>query len=120
MPATGPHAVIWGVTGAGRRFRPGDWAERLAGLTAVFDDNRGGALAASRHSYSPLVRPLEIRGVRAVVVDRALEGLEPRFWQFLLQFAADNELMVGWCEPDMQVTALSPPGPTSREPQEPV
>ena len=30
--------VIQGVTSEGRTFRPSDWAERLAGILASFDD----------------------------------------------------------------------------------
>jgi len=113
MPATGPDAVIWGVTHAGRRFRPSDWPDRLCGLTSVFEDRHSRSLA-------PLVRALEIKGSRAVLVAGGLEALEPRFWQFLLQFAADNELVVSWCEAGESPSTLDPPGPTAREPQEPV
>src|SRR6266498_875930 len=47
--------VIWGVTAAGRAFRPSDWAERLAGLTSAFGFEH-------KLAYSPLVRPMTTRG----------------------------------------------------------
>jgi hypothetical protein len=35
---------------------------------------------------------MSIGGVKAVVVDAKLAELEPRFYQFLLNFARDNDL----------------------------
>jgi hypothetical protein len=108
-------AVIWGVTHGGRNFRPSDWAERLAGLTAAFGFDQ-------RIVYSPLVVPVTIRGVRGVVIGTALRTLEPRFWQFLLGFARDNDLVVAFVEGALAAPhKLVPPGaPTAREPREPV
>lgn len=96
-------AIIWGVTTAGRAFRPSDWAERLAGLTSAFGLER-------RLAYSPLVRPMTIGGVKAVVIGARLAALEPRFFQFLLNFARDNELVRQFVD-DALVTArtLEPP-----------
>lgn len=89
MSDAGRDTVIWGVTRAGRRFRPSDWSERLAGLTAAFGQER-------KLAYSPLVLPVSIRGLPAVVVGRTLSTLEPRFYQFLVNFANDNELVLEW------------------------
>ena len=114
MPATGPDAVIWGVTTAGRRFRPSDWAERLAGLTSQFGYDQ-------RLAYSPLVMPVTLGTHKAVIVGRALEALEPRFWTFLLRFAEDNALLVSYL--DTATTpraAMQPPTATANEPREPV
>jgi hypothetical protein len=85
MVNTGLDAVIWGVTTGGRPFRPSDWAERLAGLTSAFGHDQ-------KLAYSPLVRPVIIGGVKAVVVGSELETLEPRLYRFLLGFAEDNGL----------------------------
>jgi hypothetical protein len=49
MSSHEPDVIIWGVTIHGRTFRPGDWAERLAGPTSAFEVDQ--TLA-----YSPLVR----------------------------------------------------------------
>ena len=114
-PAPAKDAVIWGVTASGRKFRPSDWNERLAGLTSAFGYDH-------KLLYSPLVEPMTIGGVAAVVVDCKLATLEPRLYQFLLNFARDNELKVDYV-PDAMVTArsLQPPVTTAqREPREPV
>ena len=84
--------IIKGVTRAGETFRPSDWAERLCGVLAAyrpgFVAQRGPILG-----YSPYVQPTMIAGVRAVVVDPRLRGLEPRAWEFVVAFARDNELV---------------------------
>lgn len=83
------HFIIHGLTNAGQRFRPSDWAERLAGVMSQFRPTgfRGGPL-----SYSPYVVPVNIDGVRCVVVDKRLRDLEPLAWKFVCGFAADNDL----------------------------
>jgi hypothetical protein len=114
MSPTGPDAILWGITGSGRRFRPSDWAERLAGLTSAFGHDQ-------KLAYSPLVMPVTLGPHKAVIVGRKLEALEPRFWAFLLQFAADNELVVGYQENALSsLSTLVPPGAPPAEPREPV
>lgn len=113
MPATGPDAVLWGLTTSGRRFRPSDWGERLAGLTSQFGRDQ-------RLAYSPLVRPVTLAGHSAVIVRHALESLEPRFWTFLLRFAADNALVVSYVDlAHTRVDELEAPILVAREPREP-
>jgi hypothetical protein len=41
-----------------------------------------------------LVRPTVINGVKAVVVNSELRDLEPMAWDFVLNFAKDNDLQV--------------------------
>ena len=77
--------VIVGTTTAGRPFRPSDWAERLCGMMSIFSETR-------QLSYSPYLKPVMSAGVRCVVVDRALEQIDPAAYSFLLGFARDNEL----------------------------
>jgi len=81
--------LIHGVTESGRRFRPGDWAERLAGVMAQF---RPPGSAANHLTYSPYVLPVVIDGVRGVVVDQRLRDLEPLAYKFVIDFARDNHL----------------------------
>jgi len=116
MSSHEPDVIIWGVTIHGRTFRPGDWAERLAGLTSAFGFDQ-------KLAYSPLVRPVSVREMRAVVVGGALAELEPRLYQFMLHFARDNELQMTHAqEAPASLQTLAPPvmTPASGEPREPV
>jgi hypothetical protein len=120
MDAPRPHdVVIWGMTSAGRTFRPSDWAERLAGLTGAFH-------LSDRLSYSALVLPVSVRGVTALIVSGDLYAKEVRLHRFLLNFARDNDLLTTEC-PDAITSAqtLEPPSPARStapvgEPREPV
>lgn len=87
MPVLTNEFVIIGLTAAGDRFRPSDWAERLCGVMSQFG-------ADQRMRYSPYVQPLAIDGVRCVVVDARLQEVEPLAYQFLQGFARDNDLQV--------------------------
>ena len=83
--------VILGQTSEGRTFRPSDWAERLAGVMAVF---RPGKAGIQQHlTYSPYVVPSSHDGVRCVIVDPQLRELEPMAYSFVLSFARDNDLL---------------------------
>lgn len=81
--------IIHGLTSAGQRFRPSDWAERLAGVMSQF---RPAGSRGSPFSYSPYVVPVNLDGVRCVVVDKRLRELEPLAWHFVCGFATDNDL----------------------------
>ena len=85
---------IQGLTKDGKSFRPSDWTERLAGTMSCF---RPGGSAGGRGSfigYSPYCVPRHIDGVKGVVVDAALRDLEPMAWDFVMNFARDNGLVV--------------------------
>lgn len=81
--------IIHGLTRAGQRFRPSDWAERLAGVMSQF---RPAGSFGDPLSYSPYVVPVNMDGVRCVVVDKRLRDLEPLAWKFVCGFASDNNL----------------------------
>lgn len=85
---------IQGITLSGRAFRPSDWAERLAGAMSSF---RPGGVQKGAHAhigYSPYCVPRVIDGVKCVIVNEALRSLEPMAWDFVMNFARDNELQV--------------------------
>ena len=83
--------IIHGVTEEGQRFRPSDWAERLAGVMSQF--RPGGPIGHGSHlTYSPYVVPNNIDGVKCVIVDARLRELEPLAWKFVFDFAKDNKL----------------------------
>ena len=83
---------IQGITSNGRPFRPSDWSERLAGALSSF---RPKSSAIGAHiGYSPYCIPRVIDGVKCVIVNEALHGLEPMAWDFVMSFARDNDLQV--------------------------
>lgn len=84
--------IIQGTTKAGRPFRPSDWAERLAGALSAFRPG-GARLGPAAHiGYSPLCVPRIIGGVKCVIVNEALKSIEPMAWDFVMNFAVDNDL----------------------------
>ena len=95
MPSTPPRQLlIQGITRQGRTFRPSDWAERLAGAMSSF--RPGGTLGgpAAHIGYSPLCFPKPVEGMKCVQVDERLREVEPMAWDFVMNFARDNELTV--------------------------
>jgi hypothetical protein len=85
---------VHGVTSEGRTFRPSDWAERLAGVLSCY---RPGGMATGRDAfigYSPYVRPMVIAGVKCVLVDERLRDIERMAFDFVMNFAKDNDLPV--------------------------
>lgn len=84
--------LIQGITLDGKTFRPSDWSERLAGVMAQF--RPGGALPGRQIGYSPWCVPNVINNVRCVVIHPALRDHEPMAWDFVMNFAHDNHLVV--------------------------
>jgi hypothetical protein len=82
--------IIQGITSNGREFRPSDWAERLSGILSTFGVDQ-------KLSYAPFVRPMVHNNVRCVAVDRQLEKVDPRVFEFIMTFAKDNDLQVVDC-----------------------
>jgi hypothetical protein len=85
---------IQGITSDGRTFRPSDWAERLAGAMSCFrpggqTGGLGGAIG-----YSPYCIPTTLGTAKCVVVNEALREMEPMAWDFVMNFARDNDLQV--------------------------
>jgi len=83
---------IQGVTQDGKAFRPSDWAERLAGVMSQF--RPGGAVPGSHLSYSPWCIPTTMGNVKCVVVHTDLRDHDVMAWDFLMNFARDNQLQV--------------------------
>lgn len=79
--------VIVGVTQAGKKFRPSDWAERLCGVMSAFGSER-------RMTYSPFVQPGNLNGEKCVFVDARIHDVEPMAYAFLTKFARDNALRI--------------------------
>ena len=92
VSSTATEVFIQGITREGRTFRPSDWAERLAGVMSSF--RPGGAQPGSHLNYSPWCIPTVIEGVKCVIVNRELRDYEPMAWDFVMNFAKDNNLKV--------------------------
>jgi len=87
---------IRGVTREGKTFRPADWAERLCRVMS---------------EYSSCVSAITEAGVPCVVVRKQLLQLAPMAYEFLVNFARDNELQTSGLdeEPRDPRRAFSPP-----------
>lgn len=83
--------VIQGMTNNNKRFRPSDWAERLCGILSSFDQGH-------RLSYHQWVRPILIDNIRCVAIDRKLEEISSTAFNFLMDFARDNDLRILDCK----------------------
>jgi hypothetical protein len=91
-----PHRrfLIRGITRQGRTFRPSDWAERLAGAMSSFRPEGAAGGIGAYIGYSPLCVPRLVEGVKTVIVDESLRDVEPMAWDFVMNFARDNDLQV--------------------------
>ena len=94
MSSPSAHEVwILGVTVGGQTFRPSDWAERLAGVMSSF--RPGGVIPGDHLSYSPWCVPTtNDAGQKCVIVHVDLRDAEVMAWDFVLNFARDNQLLV--------------------------
>ncbi|MDZ5461265.1 DUF3579 domain-containing protein [Azohydromonas lata] len=101
---------IQGITLQGRTFRPSDWAERLAGAMSSFRPGGARTGPGAHIGYSPLCVPRVINGVKCVIVSEALKDVDVRAWDFVMNFARDNELQVAEAclLPDKPAAAAQP------------
>jgi hypothetical protein len=100
--------TIRGHTHDGRTFRPSDWSERLAGAMSSFRPGGGGGGIGAYIGYSPYCVPLVVDGVKCVQVNEALKDIEPMAWDFVMNFARDNQLPVVEVTPEPAVKPASP------------
>jgi len=79
--------VIEGITQKGEHFRPSDWAERMSGKLASFQNHR--------LKYSPMLQPsLHKEGYKCVILDPALKDSNPSLYESILRFARNNNLRI--------------------------
>jgi hypothetical protein len=78
--------IIIGRTSAGTVFRPSDWDHRLCGVLSQFS---GGKLV-----YSDNVRPIMHGEDKAVFIAGELKESNPEMWNFLHNFAKDNDMQI--------------------------
>lgn len=78
--------LILGITIDGRTFRPSDWAERLCGAIAQYNNGR--------LIYSDLAYPISRNGQIGIVIETLLKSENPAIYTFLMSFARDNRLKI--------------------------
>jgi len=84
------HRIV-GVTRSGKPFRPGDWAERLAGVITLFvKERRPGSSVASTW----LAVPFLDGGLKCLSVAKELAHICPEAFDFVMRFAEDNDLVI--------------------------
>jgi hypothetical protein len=83
---------IQGITKDGSKFRPSDWAERLAGAMSCYCPGAQGPNAYLQ--YSRYVRPVLLGDLKCVILDSRLRDTEPMAFDFVMNFAKDNDLVV--------------------------
>lgn len=78
--------IIEGIdSDTGKKFRPGDWAERMSGSLSTFRNNR--------IIYSPLLKPaVNKSGNKCIIVDDELKKTNPDLYESMLEFAKKNHL----------------------------
>lgn len=81
--------IIEGQTASGKVFRPSDWVDRLCSILADFHDKK--------FSYSPFLRPMMFKGMQCVAVKRQLADNSPAVFDYIMQFANDNHLVITDC-----------------------
>jgi Protein of unknown function (DUF3579) len=86
--------LIVGLTTDGKAFRPSDWSERLAGAMSAFRPAGSASGIASFIGYSPYCVPRTVDGHKCVLVSEALRAIEVLAWDFVMNFARDNQLEV--------------------------
>jgi hypothetical protein len=86
--------LIVGLTLDGKAFRPSDWSERLAGAMSAFRPAGSVSGIAAFIGYSPYCVPRTVDGHKCVLVSEALRGVEVLAWDFVMNFARDNQLEV--------------------------
>ncbi len=86
--------IIRGITKDGKTFRPSDWSERLAGAMSCFRPGGGQGGIGAFIGYSPYCVPRVQGEVKCVLVSEALKDIEPMAWDFVMNFARDNDLQV--------------------------
>ncbi|MBE9532784.1 MAG: DUF3579 domain-containing protein [Proteobacteria bacterium] len=85
--ATTGKVIIQGITKEGGKFRPSDWAERLCGAVASYGPGR-------RIIFHPNVKLASMEGVKCVVIDASLEEDDEMLFDFLTDFAEENNLQI--------------------------
>ncbi|MGI9305942.1 MAG: DUF3579 domain-containing protein [Gammaproteobacteria bacterium] len=77
--------LIQGLTVDGKKFRPSDWCERLHSTLRALDPDE----------YEECVEHVHLvnsESGRGILVDRALETINPMLFKFFMNFVKNNHL----------------------------
>ncbi len=77
--------IIESYTEDGRKFRPSDWIDRIASLDASYG-------AFQRLVYSDLLYPELYQGQKTLIIDTALEEVNPVLFAYVMNFVKTNGL----------------------------
>lgn len=98
--------VIQGVTREGNKFRPSDWAERLYYALASYGHD-------GRMQFNPRVHIKIGNKFKSFVINPVLEQEDPMTFEFLMDFANSNKLVISRNNSDAtsnaSVSAAQPP-----------
>lgn len=86
------HTFIQGITNTGQKFRPSDWAERLASVMSQFRPGNTCVQCGAYLTYSPWCVPTSVGNIKCVAVSHELQQANPQAWAFVMKFARDNDL----------------------------
>lgn len=79
--------IVRGINHSGKKFRPSDWVERLAGCAAVRDQRH-------RLVWSEELRPAYVDESKCLLVDSQLQRHAPETWNYVMQFIHSNDLQI--------------------------
>ena len=79
--------LIKGITSDNKKFRPSDWAERLYYSLASYGPGR-------RPVFNPRVNLKQGENYKCFVIDPRLQEEEPMTYDFLIDFAQSNDLII--------------------------
>jgi len=91
--------LIKGLTKSGSVFRPSDWSDRLCSMLAHYRPGTKPVSVVAEHThkmqgYSTYIMPTFSNGIKSVVLDSRLKDIEILAFEFVLNFANDNDLVV--------------------------
>jgi hypothetical protein len=68
---------IVGITDNGNKFRPSDWAQRIASVCGCFDERH-------RLHYNPMLKPIKYDGFHGLFVANRLATLNPDAYNYAM------------------------------------
>ena len=87
--------LLTGLANAAALFMVASGLSLIFGVTRIVNFAHGSFyMLGAFIGYSPYCVPTTVGAVKAVIVNEALRDIEPMAWDFVLNFARDNELQM--------------------------